>query len=75
MRVVATSQGYDGLAVRSVDEEFDMPNGSTGTWFKPVVANAPVEVVEDVDAKVVVEKLADVHGVETPRRGRPPKAR
>lgn len=71
MRVVATSQGYDGLAVRSVDEEFDMPDGSTGSWFKPV-APEPVEVADDFDAAE-----ADVLGAEAaaPRRGRPPKNR
>ena len=36
MKVIATAIGYDNLAVRQVGDEFDMPDGSTAPWFKPV---------------------------------------
>lgn len=35
MRVVASSIGYLG-AVRVAGEEFDAPEGVTGSWFAPV---------------------------------------
>ena len=33
--------GWDGIAVRYVGDIFDMPDGSTGTWFVPVASGAP----------------------------------
>lgn len=36
MRVIATARGYDGINLREVGEEFDMPDGSKGSWFTPV---------------------------------------
>lgn len=42
MRVIALKDGYDGSVVRKVDDEFDMPDGSKATWFKPVVEPKPV---------------------------------
>ena len=35
MRVVANSIGYLG-AIRVAGEEFDAPEGVTGSWFAPV---------------------------------------
>lgn len=36
MRVVSTAIGFDNIVVRQPGEEFDMPEGSKGSWFKPV---------------------------------------
>lgn len=36
MKVIALQRGYDNVAVREEGEEFDMPKGAKGTWFKPV---------------------------------------
>lgn len=43
MRVVATERGYDGSATREQGDEFDMPEGSSGAWFKvvPVAVDEP----------------------------------
>jgi hypothetical protein len=38
MRVKAIQKGFDGVALREVDDEFDMPDGSggyEGCWFEP----------------------------------------
>ena len=35
MRVVASSIGYFG-SVRVAGDEFDVPQGTTGSWFAPV---------------------------------------
>lgn len=34
MRVIATARGFDNIKTREVDEEFDMPDGAEGTWFR-----------------------------------------
>ncbi len=37
MRVVATSIGFDGVKLREIGEEFDLPDDvGPGDWFKPV---------------------------------------
>lgn len=36
MLVRATERGFDNVKLREVDEEFDMPEGATGSWFTPV---------------------------------------
>lgn len=41
MRVIATNRGYDNLTTREIGDEFDMPDGATGSWFEPV--DAPVK--------------------------------
>jgi hypothetical protein len=33
MRVVATKQGYDNICIREPGDEFEMPDGSSGSWF------------------------------------------
>ena len=38
MRVVATAPGYFG-ALRVEGDEFDVPDGTKGSWFKPVAAD------------------------------------
>lgn len=38
MRVVATTIGYFG-ALRVEGDEFDVPDGTKGSWFKPVAAD------------------------------------
>lgn len=45
MQVIATKRGYDGIKVRDEGEEFTMPNGATGSWFKPKV-EAPKEALK-----------------------------
>lgn len=34
MRVIAIAKGYDNVATREIGEEFDMPEGASGTWFE-----------------------------------------
>lgn len=36
MRVIATAVGFDGKQLRQPGTEFDMPDGSRGSWFTPV---------------------------------------
>ncbi len=36
MRVIATARGFDNQKLREVDEEFDVKDGTKGSWFKPV---------------------------------------
>lgn len=36
MKVIAIAEGYDNHAVRKPGDEFEMPDGSTAPWFKPV---------------------------------------
>lgn len=36
MKVIAIAEGYDNVKVRQPGEVFDMPDGATGEWFKPV---------------------------------------
>jgi len=38
MRVIATKEGHDGVVIRRPGDEFDMPDGSKGSWFEPVPA-------------------------------------
>lgn len=35
MKVIATKVGFDGKRVRQPGDEFDMPEGSKGSWFVP----------------------------------------
>lgn len=35
MKVVATAMGFDGQ-LRQIGDEFEVPEGITGSWFKPV---------------------------------------
>lgn len=36
MKVIATARGFDNVAVREIGDEFDVPEGSKGSWFKAV---------------------------------------
>lgn len=36
-RFIAIAVGYDNLAVRQPGDEFELPDGSSGSWFKPAV--------------------------------------
>ena len=40
MKVIATKQGYFGK-LRDVGDEFEVPEGTKGSWFKPVPADEP----------------------------------
>lgn len=40
MRVIVTAPGFWGQ-LRQPGEEFDVPEGSKATWFKPVKADEP----------------------------------
>lgn len=44
MKVKATKRGYDGTRVIEEGEEFDMPEGAKGSWFKPVKGDEPKPV-------------------------------
>jgi hypothetical protein len=35
MEVIATKQGFDGVAMREKGDQFEMPDEATGSWFKP----------------------------------------
>lgn len=39
MEVIATARGYH-KQIREVGERFEMPDGSTGSWFEPVAPEA-----------------------------------
>lgn len=43
MKVIATKKGYDGIVVREPGDEFDMKDGSKGSWFEPVKVEAKAE--------------------------------
>jgi hypothetical protein len=57
MRVIATAQGFDNIQLREVGEEFEMPEGATGSWFKPV---KPAEVKPEPKGKGKGEQSADL---------------
>jgi hypothetical protein len=40
MRVIATKVGFFDY-LRQVGEEFEVPDGTKGSWFKPVPADEP----------------------------------
>lgn len=42
MRVIATALGFDGRDLRAEGDEFEMPDGAKGSWFKPVDEAKPV---------------------------------
>jgi hypothetical protein len=46
MKVIATGPGYDGIVLRDRGDEFDMPDGATGSWFDPVDGEATEPVVK-----------------------------
>ena len=54
MRVIATKPGFDGRKVRQPGEEFDMPEGSKGSWF------AQVQKTESKKAKETAEPGKDL---------------
>ena len=59
--VVATAEGYDGAAIRKEGEAFQMPEGATGSWFKPAGKAGKTEagpVSEGPTAKEVIASLA-----------------
>ena len=65
MKVIATKRGFDNVTIREEGDEFDMPNGSKGSWFKPVgKPDKKSEQVEKTEAdkteadKVDASKLA-----------------
>lgn len=41
MRVIATSAGYDNVVLRGPGDEFEMPEGSAGSWFRALDSVAP----------------------------------
>lgn len=47
MRVIAIKTGYDNVKFREVGEEFEMPAGSKGSWFKPVEETVKPEPVKE----------------------------
>jgi hypothetical protein len=62
VNVIATGQGWDGIAIREPGEEFQMPEGATGSWFEPLDDDArrkPKPVAKSVIRK---PKLADPPG-------------
>ena len=39
MKVIATKQGYFGK-LRDVGDEFEVPDGTKGSWFQPIEQKA-----------------------------------
>ena len=39
MKVVATAMGFDGQ-LRQIGDEFEVPDGTKGSWFQPVEQKA-----------------------------------
>lgn len=37
MQVIATAIGFDGKQIRNPGDKFDMPDGSKGSWFAPLL--------------------------------------
>lgn len=54
MQVIATKQGFDGRVVREKGDEFDLPDGSAGSWFEPTDARA-----KKAAAKALAQKAKD----------------
>lgn len=62
MNVIATAPGFDNIRVRQVGEEFEMPEGTKGSWFKPVGGDdkptkpaKPAKPAKTVPAQVPVD--------------------
>ena len=55
MRVIATAVGYDNIVLRQPGEEFDMPDGAKGSWFRPAGGN-PVLAAGTPDAPPAARK-------------------
>lgn len=36
MKVIAIKRGFDNVTIREEGDEFDMPEGAKGSWFKAV---------------------------------------
>jgi hypothetical protein len=66
MQVKAIAEGFDNIAVRKVDEVFDMPDGSTAPWFVAVDAepavNAKAASKAEAKAKAEAEAKAQKAG-------------
>ncbi len=54
MRVIAKKTGFDGRKIRQPGEEFDMPEGSKGSWF------VPAQKVESKKVKETAEPGKDL---------------
>ena len=50
MRVIAVAIGYDNIVVRQPGDEFDMPEGATGSWFMPAAGEQDESPVEPAPA-------------------------
>lgn len=58
MRVIATALGFDGRDLRAEGDEFEMPDGAKGTWFKPVEEPKPAPAAKPAKAQGRGEDLA-----------------
>lgn len=41
MDVIAIAEGFDGTCLRQPGEQFEMPEGSKGSWFYPAGSPPP----------------------------------
>ena len=57
MKVIATKQGYFGK-LREPGDEFEVPDGTKGSWFQPVEQKANGKGGKKPEAPAT-EKLAD----------------
>ena len=59
MKFIATKRGYDGFKVIEEGEEFEMPEGSKGSWFTPVdAAPKPAKAARGSGRPATVGELA-----------------
>lgn len=59
MRVIATKRGFFG-ALREPGDEFEVPQGTEGSWFEPVAVEKPAEAKRA--AKPKAEPKAPLEG-------------
>lgn len=58
MKVIATKLGYLGK-LRQPGDEFEVPNGTKGSWFEPVEQKAAKSGGKNAEAKQPAEKPGD----------------
>lgn len=63
MRVIATNRGYDNVTTREPGDEFDMPEGAKGSWFRRVGEALPEPAAEPVQGKKAPRTMSEAAGV------------
>lgn len=65
MRVIATNRGYDNITTREIGDEFDMPDGATGSWFVPKDAPAKPAKAEKAKADKQPKTMSEAAAGDT----------